>query len=192
MALNPVAIFNRWFREACAASAPLPESMALATSDRRGRPSVRYVLLKQADESGFVFYTNLDSRKGRELIANPYASLAFYWDVLGKQVRVDGKVTLVDESEADAYWATRPRESQLAGATSCQSRPIASHILLLQRWRQLRQEMSGKAVPRPRGWTGFRLTPQRIEFWIRGEHRLHKRELFTRRRQGWEKQLLQP
>lgn len=192
MALNPVTIFNRWFREACAAGAPLPESMALATCDSRGRPSVRYVLLKQADDSGFVFYTNLDSRKGRELIANPYASLAFYWDVLGKQVRVDGKVTLVDESEADAYWATRPRESQLAGATSHQSRPIASHMLLLQRWRQLRQGMSGKAVPRPSGWTGFRLAPQRIEFWTRGEHRLHKRELFTRRRQGWEKQLLQP
>jgi len=192
MSLNPIAHFNRWFRQAIAAGVPLPEAMALATADRRGHPSVRYVLLKQADERGFVFYTNLESRKGRELTANPYASLVFYWDLLGKQVRVEGKIDLVDDSEADAYWATRPRESQLAGFTSRQSQAIASHTLLLQRWKRLRQNLGGQDVPRPRGWTGVRVIPRQIEFWTRGEHRLHKRELFTRTRQGWAKKLLQP
>ena len=153
---------------------------------------MRYILLKQADDSGFVFYTNLVSRKGPELLGNPYASMAFYWDAIGKQVRVEGRVELVTPEEADAYWATRPRESQLAGAVSRQSQAIASHTLLLARWRQLRRELGGKDVPRPEGWTGFRLIPRQIEFWTRGDHRLHRRELYTQSKSGWTKKLLQP
>jgi len=192
MPSNPISHFHRWYREALSADVPLPDAMALATADLRGRPSVRYVLLKQADESGFVFYTNLDSRKGCELLANPHASLAFYWDLLGKQVRADGRVRLVTAAEADAYWATRPRESQLAGTVSRQSTRIASHGELLQRWRVLRRQLGGHEVPRPERWTGFRLVPRQVEFWSRGEHRLHRRELYTRTRDGWKVALLEP
>ncbi len=192
MSLNPIAHFNRWFRAAVSAGAPLPEAMALATADTRGRPSVRYMLLKHADARGFVFYTNLASRKGPELLANRHAAMAFYWDAIGKQVRVEGRVELVPAEEADAYWATRPRDSQLAGAVSRQSQPIASHALLLQRWRLLRRELGSQDVPRPDGWTGFRLIPRRVEFWTRGDHRLHRRELYTRTKSGWKQLLLQP
>lgn len=192
MSFNPIAHFNRWYREAFAAAVPLPDAMALATADSRGRPSVRYVLLKQADDDGFVFYTHFTSRKGRELLANPYASLAFYWDALGRQVRVDGRVRRVRDAEADAYWATRPRDSQLAGAVSQQSQAIASHADLLQRWRQLRRELGGHEIPRPATWGGFRLVPRQVEFWTRGEPRLHRREVYTRSRAGWKRVLLQP
>lgn len=192
MPVDPIAQFNRWFRDAVDAGISLPEAMALATVDGRGRPSVRYVLLKQADQRGFTFYTNLVSRKARDLAANPHASVVFYWDALGRQVRVEGRVQAVAAAEADAYWATRPRESQLAALASRQSHPIANHALLLQRWQDLCKRFEGKSVPRPQGWTGFRIIPARIEFWTRGDHRLHKREEHTRGRQGWKKRLLQP
>src|SRR6185295_10711908 len=136
---DPIAVFNRWFAQARRAQAPLPEAAALATADARGRPSVRFVLIKQVDDRGFVFYTNAGSRKGRELRANPYAALAVYWDPIGKQVRVEGRVEAVAPAEADAYWATRPRESQLAAVVSAQSAPISSHAELLARWTALRR-----------------------------------------------------
>src|SRR5512136_1674591 len=138
MAGDPFIQFQHWFTAAQRAGIRLPEAVALATADARGRPSVRFVLLKSADERGFVFFTNVSSRKGAELRGNPRASLAFYWDALLKQVRVDGRVELVAPVEVDAYWATRPRESQLAARTSRQSATLKSHAELLARWEKLR------------------------------------------------------
>lgn len=170
----------------------LPESMALATADARGRPAVRFVLLKQGDESGFVFFTNAASRKGRELRDNQHAALAFYWDELGKQVRIEGSIEEMSAAAADVYWVTRPRASQLAARASRQSALVASRRVLVARWRSLTRRYAGKAVPRPEGWLGYRLIPDAIEFWTRHEHRLHHRELFVRSRRGWKRQLLQP
>jgi len=192
MTRDPIRQFNRWFAEAQRAGLPLADAVAMATADRRGRPSVRFVLLKSADARGFVVYTNAASRKGRELAVNPYAALAFHWQPLGKQVRVEGRVRPVDPAEADAYWATRPRESQLAAVASRQSLPITSRDTLMARWKRLTRKYRGAAVPRPRQWTGFRIDPVAIEFWIHRDHRLHDRELFVRRRGQWRALRLQP
>jgi pyridoxamine 5'-phosphate oxidase len=180
MALDPIRRFQRWFAEAERARAPLPEAIALATADRRGRPSVRFVLLKHVDARGFVFFTDGRSRKGSELAANPEAAFAVYWDALGKQVRVEGRVAPVSAAEADAYWATRPRESRLAGAVSRQSATLATRADLLRRWRALGRRHPGDDVPRPPAWKGYRITPRAIEFWTRREFRLHHRERFER------------
>ncbi len=166
--------------------------MALATVGRSGTPSVRFVLLKGIGPRGFVFFTDTRSRKGRELDARPRASLAFYWHATGKQVRVEGQIEPVSAEEADAYWATRPRDSRLAASVSMQSAPMRSHAWLLARWRRLRRELGGRAIPRPVRWSGFRLVPGSIEFWTRGAHRLHLREDFVRTRRGWRRRLLQP
>lgn len=193
MPADPIARFQRWFAAARRhAQIPQPEATALATADRRGRPSVRIVLLKHADAAGFVFFTNADSRKGREMLANPHAALAFHWHPLGRQVRVEGRVAMVTPAEADAYWATRPRESQLGGAASAQSAPIASRAALVARWRALARRYRGRDVPRPPHWTGFRLVPEAIEFWTLRPYRLHDRERFTRARGGWRMMRLQP
>lgn len=192
MATNPLSRFRSWFKAAVHANVALPESMALATADHRGRPSVRYVLLKGVDARGFVFYTNSRSRKGRELEANPWASLALYWDPTGQQVRVEGKIERVTEAEADQYWASRPRGSQIASATSNQSTPLDSRTALVARYRELERRCDGEDIPRPRHWIGYRVVPTQIEFWTRKEPRLHHRELFTRRGQTWRKTLLEP
>lgn len=192
MAVDPIARFRRWYAAAEAAKLPQPEAMALATADRRGRPSVRTVLLKHADRDGFVFYTNAYSRKGREMAENPWASLVFHWQPLGRQVRVEGRVEPVTAAEADAYWATRPRESQLGGAASDQSEPVANRAALLRRWRELARRYAGKPVPRPPHWHGFRVVPTAIEFWTLRPYRMHDRELFTRTRGGWRVTRLQP
>jgi pyridoxamine 5'-phosphate oxidase len=192
MAADPVARFNRWFGEARRAGVPLAENMALATADASGRPSVRCVLLKHADRDGFVFYTNARSPKGRELRQRRRAAVVFYWDPIGKQVRVQGPVEEVSAAEADAYWRTRPRESRLAALASTQSAPLASRAKLLARWKQLGRKYRTDSIPRPREWTGFRIIPREIEFWTRGDHRLHHRELFVRSRGGWTRTLLQP
>jgi pyridoxamine 5'-phosphate oxidase len=191
-ATDPIARFRRWLAEARRARIPLAEAMALATADRRGRPSVRFVLLKEADGRGFVFFTDGHSRKGRELGRNPHASFAFYWDRIGKQVRAEGRVEEVSAEEADRYWATRPRASRLAALASSQSASLASRAALVRRWRRLGRALAGKPVPRPRAWTGYRIVPAAIEFWTRGEDRLHHRELFRRRPRGWTRTLLQP
>lgn len=192
MAKDPLQIFTRWFNEARRAEIPLAEAVALATADRRGRPSVRFVLLKGADQRGFVIFTNATSRKGREMADNPNAALAIHWEPLGRQVRVEGRVTQVDSEEADAYWATRPRESQLAALASHQSHPIDSRATLMARWKALDRKYRGVPVPRPPAWTGFRIVPRAIEFWIHRDHRLHDRELFVRVRNGWRVARLQP
>jgi len=190
--LDPIRRFQRWFAQARAAGMLQPEATALATADALGRPSVRMVLLKQADRDGFVFYTNSRSRKGRELRNNPRAALVIHWDRLGKQVRVEGRVEPVTEAEADAYWATRPRESQLAAVASDQSAPLRSRAALVAKWRALARGTRGTPVPRPRHWTGYRIVPAAIEFWTHRDHRLHDRERFTRRRRGWQRTRLQP
>ena len=182
MPADPILRFRRWFAEAARARISLPEAMALATADRRGRPSVRFVLLKHVDARGFVFFTDGRSRKGRELAANPEAALAVYWDALGKQVRVEGRVTPVTAAEADDYWATRPRESRLAGAASHQSAALARRGDLLARWRALGRAHPGADVPRPPAWMGYRIAPRAIEFWTRGDFRLHHRERFERQK----------
>jgi pyridoxamine 5'-phosphate oxidase len=192
MPADPIKRFQRWFSDAEKTGAPLPEAIALGTADRRGRPSVRFVLLKGVDARGFVFFTDGRSRKGGELAANPEAAFAVYWDALGRQVRVEGRVQLVTEAEADAYWATRPRESRLAGAASHQSATLARRSDLLTRWRALGRRHPGDDVPRPPAWMGYRIVPRAIEFWTRGDFRLHQRERFERTRGGWKSRLLQP
>jgi pyridoxamine 5'-phosphate oxidase len=190
--VDPIAKFRRWYVAAARARVPLHDAMALATSGRSGAPSVRFVLLKGVDARGFVFYTNGRSQKGLELAGRRRAAFAFYWDALGKQVRVEGRVVPLAAAEVDAYWATRPRGSQLAAVSSDQSAPMRSHAWLLARWRRLRRDLAGRPVPRPPGWTGYRIVPDRIEFWTRGAHRLHRRECWTWRRSRWRRTLLQP
>jgi pyridoxamine 5'-phosphate oxidase len=192
MAAHPITRFKRWFAKAGRADLPQPEAMALATADRRGTPSLRYVLMKEADESGVVFFTNTASRKGKELRANPRAALTFYWSALGKQVRVEGRVEPVSEEEADAYWKTRPRASQLAALSSRQSEPLESRAALMRRYKRLAERYRGSEVPRPPGWSGYRLVPETVEFWTHRDHRLHHRELFTRAGKSWKRTLLQP
>jgi pyridoxamine 5'-phosphate oxidase len=192
MAADPIARFHRWYAQACGGRMAQPDAMALATADAKGRPSVRMVLLKHADDAGFVFYTNARSRKGRELHANARAALVFHWQHLGRQVRVEGAVRPVPVADADAYWATRPRASQLAACASEQSVPLASRAQLLARWRALDRRYRGVAVPRPPHWIGYRVVPETIEFWTHREHRLHDRERFTRTRRGWKQTRLQP
>jgi pyridoxamine 5'-phosphate oxidase len=166
--------------------------MALATATRAGAPSVRFVLLKQADRRGFVFFTDARSRKGRELARNARAAFAFYWNPLGRQVRIEGRVAPISAREADAYWETRPRPSRLAASVSHQSAELPSRAWLIARWRRLGRQNRRRPVPRPSTWTGFRVVPDTIEFWTHREHRLHDRELFVRGRRGWRRTLLQP
>ena len=190
--VDPLARFRLWFRQARRARIPLPEAMALATAAPKGIPSVRFVLVKVADERGFTFFTDTRSPKGRDLARNPHAALVFYWDPIGKQVRVSGRVEPVTDAEADAYWCMRPRESRLAASASLQSAPLASHAALLARWRRLRSRYRGRDIPRPPGWRGFRVVADEIEFWTRRAHRLHHRELFVRTSRDWRRRLLQP
>ncbi|HEY8514692.1 MAG TPA: pyridoxamine 5'-phosphate oxidase [Candidatus Binatia bacterium] len=189
---DPIVRFRRWFREAERAGAPQPEAMALATSTRNGVPSLRFVLLKQVDPRGFVFFTDARSRKGRELRSNPRAAATFYWNALGRQVRIEGKVVELGDAEADAYWVTRPRGSQLSGATSYQSRALASRALLVARRSALARRYEGRDVPRPAEWRGFRIEPDAIEFWTHKDDRLHHRQLFRRTGRGWRATLLEP
>jgi len=169
-----------------------PNAMVLSTVDADGRPSGRYVLLKGIDARGFVFYTNLESRKARALAANPYAALTFYWPPLDKQVRVEGEVERVPDADADAYFATRPRESQIGAWASQQSAELASPVVLDQRIQEVRARFDGVAVPRPSFWSGFRVVPRSIEFWTRDPARLHERVIFERRHGEWKRSLLFP
>ena len=170
----------------------LPNGASLATVGPGGAPSSRVVLLKGADEKGFVFYTNLESRKARELRENPKASLCFWWPSLEQQVRVEGEVQPVGDAQADAYWETRPRGSQIAAWASRQSDPLSSREELEGEFQRLEREYAGRVVPRPPFWSGFCLVPVRIEFWTGHENRLHERELYTRAKDGWRKTLLNP
>jgi pyridoxamine 5'-phosphate oxidase len=192
MPTDPIDRFNRWMGQAARSGIEIPESMALATADRDGRPSVRFVLLQKADEQGFSFYTNTMSRKGVEIEQNPSAAIAFYWHEIDRQVRADGRLVKVTNADADEYWSSRPRENQIAALASLQSAPLERRKDLVDRYRELTRMNDGKEVSRPPHWTGYRLVPERIEFWTREEPRLHQRELFIRRGDSWVSQLLQP
>ncbi|HEY0150293.1 MAG TPA: pyridoxamine 5'-phosphate oxidase [Allosphingosinicella sp.] len=193
MADDPHALFRSWLAEAQLSEPNDPTAMALATADAAGRPSVRMVLMKGHDARGFVFYTNMDSRKGGELAANPRAALLFHWKSLRRQVRVDGPVEPVSAEEADAYFATRGRDSQLGAWASEQSRPLDARATFEARFEEARARFESSDVPRPPRWLGFRVVPERIEFWSDRAHRLHERRLFTALAGGgWSEGLLFP
>ena len=168
-----------------------PNAMALATVEG-GQPSVRIVLLKAFDERGFVFYTNYEGRKGRELLGHPKAALCFYWPPIHIQVRVEGEVTKVSDEEADTYFATRDRGSRIGAWASRQSRPLESPTALDERVARYEREFAGRDVPRPKFWSGFRVAPERIEFWKGKPNRLHERHLYTRDGDGWRIETLYP
>ncbi len=185
--MNPIALFTDWLAEAKAhPDIADATAMAVATANREGRPSVRMVLLKGADETGFVFYTNLESRKSAELKENPHAALCLYWDAIGKQVRVEGRVERVSDAEADAYFASRPRDSQIGAWASKQSHPLACPEELQEKVAGLEKQYTGQNIPRPPFWSGWRVIPERIEFWRNMPARLHDREVYTRVGEGWE------
>jgi pyridoxamine 5'-phosphate oxidase len=171
---------------------PDPNAMALGTVEEGGQPSVRVVLLKAFDERGFVFYTNYEGRKGRHLLAQPKAALCFYWATIDIQVRIEGRVTKVSDDEADEYFATRARLSQIGAWASKQSEPLESPTALEDRVKKYEQEFEGHVVPRPRFWSGFRVVPDRIEFWKARPNRLHERHLYTRAGNGWKTETIYP
>jgi pyridoxamine 5'-phosphate oxidase len=189
---DPIARFTRWFRQEIAAGTNSPETMALATCGSDGIPSVRYVLLKHADERGFCFYTDVRSLKGLQIVQNPHAALAFYWPRRGRQVRIDGPVEKMTAQEADEYWATRPIASRFSASASYQSHPLKNREELIARVARLRRDFKSKAPARPNYWLGLRVVPKRIEFWVRAPFRLHRRELFLPKAGQWRKTLLQP
>jgi pyridoxamine 5'-phosphate oxidase len=192
---DPIARFQDAAARAAAVEPHDPTAACLATADATGAPSARMVLLKGADAGGFVFFTNQTSRKGEELAANPRAALCIYWPTLGEQVRVEGAVEPLPAGDSDAYFAARPRESQLGAWASRQSRPLEAYEMLGERFEELGELYAGKPVPRPRWWGGLRIVPSRIEFWRNGPHRLHHRELYTRDPSSggrWRVELLNP
>ena len=192
MGTDPFQLFDLWLAEARESEPNDPNAMALATADPDGRPSVRMVLLKGHGTDGFVFYTNQRSRKGEELAQNPHAALLFHWKSLRRQVRVEGPVSLVSCDEADAYFASRSRDSQLGAWASNQSWSLASRGEFEKRYEEMKAKFEGKDVPRPPHWGGFRVAPEKIEFWTDRAHRLHERRLFKRVGSGWSEGLLYP
>ena len=189
---EPFAQFDAWFKEASAREPEDPNAMALATADPQGRPSLRMVLLKGVDDRGFVFYTNLGSRKGQQLQANPHAALTFHWKSLHRQVRAEGAVEPVTGEEADAYFASRHRSSQIGAWASRQSQPMTARLELERRVAEFTAKFGFGKVPRPDWWSGFRVLPSRIEFWQAGAFRLHERTLYIRDGEGWQTQRLFP
>jgi pyridoxamine 5'-phosphate oxidase len=189
---DPLALFDSWFAQAQETEPNDPNAMAIATASADGRPSLRMVLLKSHGPGGFTFYTHDQSRKGSEIAANPNVALLFHWKSLGRQVRIEGAVHKVDPAVADAYFATRSRDSQIGAWASDQSRPLPDRATFEQRYEDVKARFEGMAVPRPETWSGFQVVPESMEFWTAGEHRLHERRLFTRTANGWNEGLLYP
>ena len=191
-AKDPFALFGEWLREAAATEPGLPEAMSLATATKDGRPSVRMVLLKDFSADGFVFYTNTTSRKGRDIAGNPFGALCLYWKFLSRQVRIEGPFAPVSTAEADAYFASRPRDSQLAAWASDQSDVLATRAQLFDRFMAAQGTYAGAPVPRPAYWSGYRLRPEMIEFWQDVPNRLHDRLVFEHTGDGWRSFRLYP
>ena len=189
---DPIVEVRRWVQQAVAAGVSTPNAMTLATVDDRGRPDARIVLLKELDDRGFTFFTNYDSRKGAELAAHPYAALVLFWEPLHRQIRIEGEVERVADADSDAYFASRPRGSQLGAIASPQSRPIASRELLERAVAETERAAGGSAPPRPAYWGGFRVVPDRIELWQGQPSRLHDRVCYVREAGGWTRQRLAP
>lgn len=184
--------FTRWFEEAKSSEIPEPTAMTLATLGRESGVSARTVLLKQVDEKGFVFYTNVNSRKGRQLARDPHCALVFLWVPFRRQVLVEGRAERVSDAEADGYWASRPRESQVGAWASDQSEPLESREVLEARFREIETRYEGCDIPRPEHWTGYRVVPSLIEFWSGRDARLHDRYRYRGEAGGWTRRLLYP
>lgn len=189
---DPFALFREWWDEAHKSESVDPAAAALATATADARPSVRMVLVRGADQRGFVFYTNLESRKGGELAANPHAAMVLHWKSLGRQIRIEGPVALVADEEADAYFASRARGSQIGAWASSQSRPLESRHALEKSVAKYAAKFGLGKVPRPDHWSGFRIAPERIEFWRQGKFRLHERIVYHRTETGWDTERLFP
>lgn len=190
---DPYKTFGTWLEQAKAAEINDPNAMNLATADARGRPSNRMVLLNGLDERGFVFYTNAESRKGQQLSENPFAALCFHWKTLRRQVRIEGPVEIVTDAESDAYYKSRPRQSRIGSWASQQSRLLPQFSDLEDAVARYEQEFDGiDDIPRPGYWKGFRVLPERIEFWMDGEFRLHRRYIFEKSKDGWTTYMINP
>ncbi|MBS1039365.1 pyridoxamine 5'-phosphate oxidase [Gluconobacter cerinus] len=189
---DPFALFAAWMSDAEASEPNDPNAMAVATSTPDGHPSVRMLLLKGADERGFVFYTNVESRKGGDLLANPYVALLFHWKSLRRQIRIEGPVTQVSDEEADAYFASRSPMSRLGAIASDQSRPLDERSTFEERLKAAEEKYGNGPIPRPNNWTGFRVAPDAIEFWQDRPFRLHDRALWTRDGSEWNVTRLYP
>jgi pyridoxamine 5'-phosphate oxidase len=192
MAADPIAQFQAWYAEAVAAGLPLAEAITLATASPEGKPSARMVLLRAYDERGFVFYTNYDSRKARELAANPQAALVLYWQPLDRQVRIEGRVERVSPEQSDAYWRGRPRDSQLGAWASPQSQVLPGRQILQDLLEEVEARYVGTEIPRPPGWGGFRVVPDTLEFWQARGGRLHDRLRYRQTVTGWLLERLAP
>lgn len=192
MSETPFGKFGAWFAAAQASEPSDANAMTVATVDENGRPAARILLLKDWDETGFVFYSNRESRKAVEMATNPHVALLFHWKSLQRQIRIEGRVAPVSESQADAYFATRPRLSQLGAWASAQSRPLAAREVFEERLREVEQRFAGQPVPRPDFWSGWRLTSDYFEFWQGVDFRLHDRLTFTRTPNGWQEGRLFP
>ncbi len=189
---DPIVQFGAWFEETLAANLHEPNAMIVATATPEGRPSARTVLLKGYDERGFVFYTNYEGRKARELEANPACALLFYWGELERQVRIEGRASRISNDESNAYFASRPRGSRLGAWASQQSSPVEDRSVLEERLRALETEYEGREIPRPPFWGGYRVEPDAIEFWQGRESRLHDRLVYRRKDGAWRIERLQP